>query len=71
MPDDLWEEGFWYTQTRAREPPLPDVAGTNITNRCAGCGSPLPFSDYLVYKGRPYHERCLPAEARKVATRVR
>ncbi len=39
--------------------------------RCTDCTKRLPLSDFYVYKGQPFHKRCLPPEARKVATKVR
>jgi len=38
------------------------------TVKCARCGEPIEIGDYVIYRGDDYHERCIPDEARKVAT---
>jgi len=40
------------------------------TVKCARCGEPIGIGGHVIYRGDSYHERCIPDEARKVATEV-
>jgi len=40
------------------------------TVKCARCGEPIGIGDHVIYKGDDYHGKCLPDEAKKVATEV-
>jgi len=40
------------------------------TVKCVRCGEPIGIGDHVIYRGDSYHERCIPDEARKVATEV-
>jgi len=38
------------------------------TVKCARCGEPIEVGDHVIYEGDDYHGKCLPGEAKKVAT---
>jgi len=39
--------------------------------RCKACGEPIEVGGHIIYKGESFHKRCLPREAKKVATEVK
>lgn len=58
----LWGGGF-QEQGRAYYPPPPEPIQHRV--KCAKCGEPVPPDDHVAYDGLPYHNRCLPEEARE------
>jgi len=36
--------------------------------KCARCGEPIGIGDHVIYEGDDYHGKCLPDEAKEVAT---
>lgn len=60
---DEWLWGAGYSgQGRAYYPPEPEPIQDRVF--CARCGGLVPPDDHVAYDGLPYHNRCLPREAR-------